>query len=503
MRLLTVAQAKEVDLLSQKVFDLSGEILMESAGGHAAREVDQAFYPELKRGHISIVCGPGNNGGDGMVMARHLHAMGHRDLDVFYFAPVEKQSDLFKKQLKRAELHGLKLINLSEKSEKKEQIRSSELIVDALFGVGLDRDLQGIYLDLVDIINSTKVPVVSLDCPSGLHCDRGIAMGNAVRATMTLSFGLAKIGFYVSDGPRHVGKLRVLPIGFPHEVLRGIATTHFGFHERLARRYLPSRSDQSNKSQHGHLVVIGGSPGLWGASLLCASAGYRMGVGYVTLTSFTDPASFIICELPEVLTGLVDDPAIWGKKITAVAIGPGLGVNKETARVIERLKDQHSNVVLDADALTTCVQFDLFPLPHNWVITPHSGELSRILKIASRDIDSDRYRFTLEASQKVGCHVLLKGFRSVLSVDNRSMVILSGNSALAKAGTGDVLTGMIAGLMAQGVPTLPATATAAYIHGRMADEWVRIGHDKRSLTASDLRDHLPQLMGRLAGGALV
>jgi NAD(P)H-hydrate epimerase len=347
------------------------------------------------------------------------------------------------------------------------------------------------------------VPVVSLDCPSGLDCDTGVVKGQVVKADMTLSFGLAKPGFFVADGPRHVGKLRILPIGFPYESLRGVATTHFVFTEKLARRYLPRRLDQSNKSDHGHLLVLAGREGMWGSGLLASSSAYRMGTGYVTWASFTSPSREIV-DSPEILTGEIGHDDLWKKKYSAVAVGPGLGVSRETAEVITRLKKMNlASVVLDADAITTCVQFDLFPLPRTWVVTPHSGELARIVKKEVAQLEADRFAAALHGSEMTGCHVLFKGFRSVVAHEKRCMVINAGNSALAKAGTGDVLTGMIGGFLAQGLEPLQATATGAYIHGRMADEWVRLGHDRRTLLASDLREHLPQLIGRIAGGTLV
>lgn len=264
MRLATVAQSREIDELSQTVYGLPAEILMESAGATAARELDQSYYPDLKRGLLSVVCGPGNNGGDGLVLARHLHAAGHRDLIVFVLAPQESRSELFTRQLSRVDLAGIRHVNLCDHPEKMEQIRSSALIVDALFGIGLSRPIESDYLKLVEIMNSCRVPVVSLDCPSGLDCDTGVVKGQVIKADMTLSFGLAKPGFFVSDGPRHVGKLRILPIGFPYESLRGVATSHFAFTERLARRYLPRRLETSNKSDHGHLLVLAGREGMWG-----------------------------------------------------------------------------------------------------------------------------------------------------------------------------------------------------------------------------------------------
>ena len=497
MRLASVEQALQIDEMSQAVYGLTGEVLMESAGALAAREIDLTFLPELSRGSVAVVAGPGNNGGDALVVARHLHSSGYRDLSVYLIAPLDSQSSLFKIQKQRAELQGLRLIDLCEIPDRVNQLSSAELIVDGVFGVGLKRAVQEPFLRVIEAMNSAKAPKVSLDAPSGLNCGTGRVEGASVRAAMTVTFGLAKPGFFVSEGPSHVGKLRVLPIGFPYEALRGIATTHFLFTERLARRYLPDRKDTTNKSDHGHLLVIAGRPGYWGAGVLTSGSAYRMGAGYVTWASFEPPYE-ALREIPEVLTASVGDDKIWSGKISAVAIGPGLGTGVETARLLERLKKMEGvPVVVDADAITACVEHGLFPLPPNWVITPHAGELSRILKIDVRDIERDRFKASHEAFERVKCHVLLKGFRSLIAYEKRFMIIHSGNSALAKAGTGDVLTGMIGGLLAQRLDTPQAVGTAAYLHGRLADEWVRAGQDKAAMTASDLKALLPQVVSRL------
>jgi len=228
-----------------------------------------------------------------------------------------------------------------------------------------------------------------------------------------------------------------------------------------------------------------------------------MGAGYVTWASYEPPYA-VLKEIPEILTANVNDEKLWQSKFTAVAIGPGLGVSKETAALIERLKGlKDIPVVVDADAITTCVEHSLFPLPSHWVITPHAGELARILKVHAQDLERDRFQACFDAFAKAKCHVLLKGYRSLIAFEKRCMIIHAGNSALAKAGTGDVLTGMIGSLLAQGMDTTPATATAAYLHGRLADEWLRSGQDKSSLTASDLKAILPQIVSRLrSGGSL-
>ena len=503
MRLATTAQAAQIDEMAQTVYGLSGETLMEAAGALAAREIDLTFLPELTRGAVTVVAGPGNNGGDALVVARHLHSSGYRDLQIFTIAPRDSQSALFKQQLKRCELAGIRIVDLTEIPERVQQIKSSELIVDGIFGIGLAKPVSAPYLAVIEAMNSSKAPKVSLDTPSGLNCNTGRVEGTAVRAALTITFGLAKPGFFVSEGPAHTGKLRVLPIGFPFEALRGIATSHFLFNERLARRYLPARKETANKSDHGRLLLIAGRPGFWGAGILAGSAAFRMGAGYVTWASFESPLE-VLKEIPEILTAQVHDDVLWQQKTSAVAIGPGLGTGKETAALIERLKElKDVPVVVDADAITACVEHGLFPLPAHWVITPHAGELARILKVHAQDLEKDRFQACFEAYAKTKCHVLLKGYRSLIAFENRCMIIHAGNSALAKAGTGDVLTGMIGALLAQGLDTLPATSTAAYLHGRLADEWLRSGQDKSSLTASDLGKILPQIVSRLrAGGSL-
>lgn len=503
MRLATVAQAQQIDDISQTVYELNGETLMEAAGALAAREIDLTFLPELTRGAVAVIAGPGNNGGDALVVARHLHSSGHRDLRVFTIAPKAARSPLFLRQLKRCELAGIRIVDLTDIPERVEQIKSAELIVDGIFGIGLKKPIAEPYLSVIEAMNSSKAPKVSLDTPSGLNCGTGRVEGTAVRAALTITFGLAKPGFFVSEGPAHTGKLRVLPIGFPFEALRGISTTHFLFTERLARRYLPARKETANKSDHGHLLLVAGRPGYWGAGILAGSSAFRMGAGYVTWASYEPPYE-VLKEVPEILTANVNDAKLWQSKFSAVAIGPGLGVSKETAVLIERLKGlKEIPVVVDADAITTCVEHGLFPLPSHWVITPHAGELARILKVHAQDLERDRFQACFEAYAKTKCHVLLKGYRSLLAFENRCMIIHAGNSALAKAGTGDVLTGMIGSLLAQGMDTTPATATAAYLHGRLADEWLRSGQDKSSLTASDLKAILPQIVSRLrSGGSL-
>ncbi len=520
MRLATVEQSREIDRLAQERYALPGDVLMEAAGTAAAREIEQAFLPELLKGATVIVCGPGNNGGDGLVVARHLHASGYKGVRVCSVAPGKGRSELFGVQLERCLKLGLAHVDLVEEPSRAAELKGAGLLVDAIFGIGgragKRAGAEALFSLVIETMNAAEAPVVSLDAPSGLDCDRGTVHGSgddsgggtgvsiaparaAVRASMTCTFGRAKPGFFVNEGPKHVGRLRVLPIGFPRDLVRSIATTRYAFSEALARKSLPKRKNSSNKSDHGRLMVFAGRPGMWGAGLLAAGAAYRTGAGYVTLAGREEPAQ-VLTSAPEIMTAKIDAPGFWDpEKWDAVVIGPGFGAGRGTADLIERLRSAGvPSVVVDADALTACADFGLFPLPPSWILTPHAGELARVLKVGAKTIESDRFEHAALAARKTGCHVLLKGFRTVLaSGDDRCLVIPSGNAALAKAGTGDVLAGMIGALLAQGLEPAKAAATAAYIHGRMADEWVRAGLDKRSLTASDLREHLPRVMAGL------
>lgn len=503
MRLADREQTKLIEKLSVQEFEISEELLMESAGIVAARELEQAFYPELNNGHLAVVCGSGNNAGDALVMARHLYSAGYRDLSVFYFAPLEQRSELFKTQLKRCQLQGLKLFDLSVDFNLIEKIKSCSLIVDGIFGIGLNREIKGEFAKIIELLNQSKKPIVSLDIPSGLDCDTGRVLGICVKAQMTFSFAHAKPGFFIGEASSLTGRLRILPIGVPYELTRKLANQYFLFTEKLAKRYLPKRTRLSHKADYGHCLVLAGRSSYWGAAVLSSMSAYRVGAGYVSLASF-DQAQKIVVEIPEVLIEpKITIELLKAKKYNSIVVGPGLGVGPQTAELIKNLKNLNfQNVVIDADAITTCAQENLFPLPSQWVMTPHAGELSRVLGVSSEEIQRDRLKYSKMAAEKTGCLVLLKGYRSILADTSRAMIVMSGNSALAKAGTGDVLAGMIGGLMAQGIPNVQATSTAAYLHGRLADEWVQMGYDKRSLVASDLQQMLPSLIHRLSTGAL-
>ena len=499
LHLSTAKQSAEIDETAQKEFHLSSEILMESAGAVSAEKINRMF----KKQPVQVLCGPGSNGGDGLVLARHLISLGW-PVQVFCSDPHidSSSSSLLNRQKKRLKAQGVHLQNLENTKQVKQALQTGKsLILDALFGIGLSRNIEGFYLDIIEHINALsdeKSAVISLDTASGLNVDTGQIMGAAVKASHTFSFGLGKPGFYLRKGPGLSGRISLMPISFPLQVLHKTADTHFLLSEDWVSAHLPQRLPEDHKGRQGHLLVLAGSRGFRGAGQLCALSAYRMGAGYVTWACNEDIEPFVHKQAPmDVLTAKIFDPGLLDKK-TAVAIGPGLGAGRTTKELLLKLKASSGMpVVVDADAFTVCVQQNLFPLPAGWLLTPHAGELGRLFQLKGEDIDKDPCFYARKASQKTGALVLLKGFYSVLSNGKKCWIIPAGNAALAKAGTGDVLTGMAGALMARGLDSVSSALVSAFVHGCLAEEWTAGSRDKDSLLAQDLKDLLPYVLQKL------
>lgn len=502
--LISSRQSAELDYSAQADYGLSTELLMETAGALSAQKVisylknlDRKWSKPLRCSSFSVMvlCGPGNNGGDGLVLARHLLSEG---ISVkIFLSNIEWQSN----QLKNSFIDHQKIRSLDitfyplEDMQKIKQIgEKCVLIVDALFGVGLTRNIEGAYAELIKWVNSTDKPIISLDTPSGLDVNTGQIKGQAIKATLTLTFGLEKPGFYLMQGPAHTGRVEVFSIGFPFPLLKEKACTHFLIDKYWISSHLPKRKPTDHKACQGHLLVVAGSEGMLGAGALTALSAYRMGAGYVTWA--TSHADNVTRNIPDVLTQDLSNPDLFKNK-TAVAIGPGLKTGEITKKLLLELKKTTLPVVVDASAFVVCVKENLFPLPSHWTLTPHSGELARLFGITGKQVNQDRCFYAMTASQKTNCLVLLKGFHSVLAQNNKCWIIPAGNSSLAKAGTGDVLTGFIGALMARRLDTFSAVAVATFVHGLLAEEWVSEGKDKDSLMAQDLKDILPVVLEKL------
>jgi NAD(P)H-hydrate epimerase len=514
MKLATPSEMRKIEARTIAELSISEEQLMERAGESAAFFIRKR-YPQARK--VLIVCGPGHNGGDGLVVARFLSRAAERSagqstdqstdqstnrfsslspdcrVELLLLEPIGNCKPLVQKQFDKLKDLPIDVIGLADLDFSK-----VDVVVDALYGIGLDRPLQGGKIEaLIQKLNECGQPIVSLDCPSGLNCATGVVGGAGIRASLTLTFGLAKVGFFTPDGKRHSGEGVVLPMGFPAQIVTFEASSTQLITEKIAARLLPDRPLKSNKTNFGNVVVCAGQPGYWGAGVLSTQAAFRVGAGYVTWASEKTPLSELKSH-PEVLTCSLREVFSAARRTAAFVVGPGLGTDKATELLLQELIHHHSvPAVIDADALTVIASKGISSLPKKWVLTPHAGELSRLLAVSAAEIEANRFFYARLAAKKYGCLVLLKGYRSLLAAGEKLYVIDSGNPALAKAGTGDVLAGFIGGFMAQGLSSLRAAVLGAYVHGRVADEWVKSGKDVASLVATDLVHDLPNLLSLL------
>ncbi|MCB9072775.1 MAG: NAD(P)H-hydrate dehydratase [Bdellovibrionaceae bacterium] len=480
IRLANAQEAANIDGQTQ-ASGVSALHLMNQAGLKAALLFTKLF--PHKKCSIVFMIGPGNNGGDGVVMCRELNKRGYKQTKL-YLATTPK-SDLLKTQL--AQISPSQILPLETDSD----LPPADIYIDALFGIGLSKPLTGIYEKMVTALNTSTKTIISLDIPSGLSANTGLALDKAVRAHHTFTFGVRKLGMFIEQGSEHSGRIHVLDIGFPKSIVQANCNTYFIFTRKDFLRLLPARQTAGNKAHYGHVQILGGHPGTWGAAVLTAKAAYKNGAGYVSIPC--DQPYFT--DLPEVL---IKDKIDFADKYTFAA-GPGWSVGEKQKEILKKLAQKKlDRVILDADALNTIAKYHLHTLIRpEWVLTPHPLELARLLAPTTKeDIQNDRPSYALLSSKKWGCTIVVKGFRTLVAYKDKVFVIPTGNNALSKAGSGDVLTGIISAFRAQGLTGIQAALCGAYLHGAVADNWIKT-HDPRGLNPSDIIHLLPQTLKKL------
>lgn len=480
MKLAFSQEMKKIDQLASAQYGLSSEVLMEAAGQAAATILHENYPDKLNK--ILVLVGPGNNGGDALVVSRHLHALGYLNQEIYF---VSSQSKSKEYQLQMGRVQNLKIPVVSKVEQ------SYSMVIDGIFGIGLDRPIEGEVKALIETVNALDAFRFALDIPSGLNANTGTPFGVAVRANATVTFGLSKPAFYMQEGPSYTGKLYIKNIGFPGNLLDRAAQSVFLFDQKDAKQLLVPEASTVNKTHRGKVLVIAGSENFWGAGLLCCQAALRSGAGYVYWASYQSPI-FNLPDQPELIVKPLDHIQNFAS-FDAVVVGPGLGVSEETYKLLSNI--DNDNVILDADAITSIGKFGVRKLNPNWIITPHTGELTRITGQTTEQVESHRIRAVNDAHKKIGCNVLLKGFRTIVGAE-KYWIVGSGNKALAKAGSGDVLAGIIGAFAAQKKSITESALLGAYVHGLIADQWV-LSKSDRSLTPSDLIQELPSVLKSL------
>lgn len=459
--------------------------LMERAGRAAARFVIERFG----HGRVLVCAGPGNNGGDGFVMARELARVGvpvsiHFDTDPARLPP-DAAAAYQACRATSADFCGATPAG------------KFSLVVDALFGIGLARPISGAHADLITRINGFTGPVLALDVPSGLDGDTGRIMGVAVRATHTLSFIGGKPGLYTLDGPDHCGEVSVANLDLRLDSCPGALLDIGDFHECLV-----PRARNTHKGSFGSLAIIGGASGMTGAALLAARAGLKLGAGRVFVgllqELMVDPVQ------PELMLRTAD--AALAHATTAI-VGPGLGTSDAAVEILRRSASADFPLLLDADALNLLAAHPVFAKQiarrsAPTLMTPHPAEAARLLATSTETVQSDRVAVALELAQRFNANIALKACGTIVAhPDGRWRINTSGNPGLASGGSGDVLAGMAGALLAQGWPAAAALAAAVHLHGAAADTLVAAGDGPIGIAASELIPIARKLLNRLIANA--
>lgn len=477
-RLLTIEQMGAADRGAIEA-GIPGIRLMEHAGGAIARAIEARLAPTP----VAVLCGPGNNGGDGFVVARRLAAAGWSVRLGLLGAPEVLKGDAASARdawtgpilpATPALLDGV------------------GLVVDGLFGAGLARPIEGTARDLVETMASGPAPVVAIDVPSGLHGDTGEVLGVAAAAMLTVTFHRPKPGHLLLPGRTLCGELAVADIGIPAAVTDGLGVALFTNGPPRWRHLLPHRTPASHKYRHGHALVVGGPRSKSGAARMAAVAALRSGAGLVTVLADPDALGVYAAHLTAVMIAPVGDDTAFAEAIddprrNAVLLGPGGGVGPELRGRVQRCLEAGKASVLDADALTSFADSPeaLFERLHgSCVLTPHDGEFARLFRT-----DGDKATRTRRAAARSGATVLLKGADTVVAApDGRAMLQPWAPPGLATAGAGDVLAGIVLGLMAQGMPAFEAAAAAVWLHAAAGNA------PARGLIAEDLIGRLPDAL---------
>jgi NAD(P)H-hydrate epimerase len=516
MLVLSAKEMSELDRQTIQEVGIPGIVLMENAAQGAAAYFLRVV-PDLVDRRITVVAGSGNNAGDGFALARIYHSKGAQVNVVCLRSPLKLSGDALT-NFTTLEKIGIPVTVWQEEKDfdaQWEPVRKSGAIIDAILGTGLKSEVKGLYRDIIESINGLNVPVLAVDIPSGLDATTGLPLGTAVKATATATFGFLKIGHLIERGAELAGQVEVIDIGIPPGLVHSAGIQRYWLTSQLLSSWIEPRDPMTHKGRAGHLCVLSGSRGKTGAAALVCLGAARAGAGLVTLfipeslnpileVKLTEAMTFPIAETPEKTSAsaALDQILDFLKGKQALAMGPGISTNEDTATLVkELLVKARCPIVLDADAITAVSEDPAIlrkaevPL----VLTPHPGEMARICHCPVSDIQGNRLESASRLSREYGVVLVLKGHRTIVAApDGRLAINSTGNPAMASGGTGDTLTGIIAGLLAQGFDPFRAACLGVYVHGAACDR-IFGGVSTRGLLATDMLDQVPAVLGFLEG----
>jgi hydroxyethylthiazole kinase-like uncharacterized protein yjeF len=499
MKVALAEQMRRIDQSAQADYNIPGVILMERAAWTVLEEI-RRFIGSLAGKRIYIFCGKGNNGGDGLALARMLPEFGAETIVVLMAEP-EQYRGLAGENLDRIEPFGVKRY-LWDQFDPLELSRA-DLIVDALLGTGTTGAPSGVIAAAIEAINNSQKPVFAVDLPSGIDVNTGQVEGAAIKATKTITFGLPKPGLLIFPGADMTGELIVRKIGFPPQLLKDQAITVNCLTLSEARALLPRRGQAAHKGTTGHVLAVGGSPGMTGALALTSLGALRSGCGLVTaglrpgLTFSEKPLEVMADCWPDLTVKLAD--------YSSIVFGPGLTTREDGGVFLSDLiQKTEIPLVIDADGLNIVAQNQRFlqsfsrpDIGKRIILTPHPGEMSRLTGISIPAIQADRLGMARRFAVEWGVTLVLKGARTIIAAsDGQAYINPTGNPGMATAGMGDLLAGVIAGFIAQGLPVMEAGVIGVYVHG-LAGDLAAQKSGPAGIIAGDLLYEIPVAMNLL------
>ncbi len=481
--LYTTAQVRELDRLAIEEEGIPGLTLMRRAA-QACLETIEATWARTKT--VTVFCGSGNNAGDGYILAGMLTERG-RDVQVVVVGDPDKLGDDASAAWEYCRASGARI----ETFEAETRV-TGELLIDALLGTGLSGEVRERYRHAIERINDSGHPVVSIDIPSGLSADTGSELGAAVRATATVTFIGIKRGLLTNQGPEAVGRLIFARLGVPDTVYAGVPadTIKLARDRNLPR--LPRRRRNAHKGDFGHVLIVGGDAGMGGAVAMAGEAALRTGAGLVSIATHPVHAGNMIARRPELMIRGVESPAAVEPllaRATTLVLGPGLGTSDWSRAMFDRMMEAGLPMIVDADGLNLLSSRDMSR--QDWILTPHPGEASRLLEGA--DVVSDRFYAVRELQARYGGVVLLKGAGTLICGGDRILLCPWGNPGMSTAGMGDILSGILGGLRAQGLGLEGAAALGAAVHA-MAGDLEAEKKGEHGMIATDLIPVVRQLL---------
>ncbi|HEU5140737.1 MAG TPA: NAD(P)H-hydrate dehydratase [Bacillales bacterium] len=502
MHIVTGEEMNEIDRLATQDIGLAGPMLMENAGQAVTRRILERLRPDDR---VAVMIGTGNNGGDGFVIARLLMDKGF-DVEAWLIPPRKKIKGDARTHLEIFEAAGFRAYGYGRNERLfSDRLNRYTVIIDALLGTGISGEVRSPYKEVIDEINHARASVIAVDLPSGVSANGGEISGKVVLADHTVTLQCPKTGSVTYPSAHYYGTWETVDIGIPQKAVEGTAGSRWLWEAEDVKRTFPERSSSSHKGSHGKGLLVAGSRQMTGAVVLSAKAAMRGGAGLLTAALPDVIHPIVASQVTEATYRLF--PAVNGAfsgefKLDsghdAVAVGPGIERAEGTGDVVEKLLAEcHSPLIIDADGL--------FHLEHckpllkkrnaQTVLTPHPGEMARLIGGSVKDVQSNRFEVSREFAREYGVYLVLKGpYTIVATPDGKQYVNSTGNAALAKGGTGDVLTGLILAFSMQHSQLQPAVSNAVYLHGKTAEWLVGRNHSPIDVMASDVIEAFPEMM---------